>query len=44
MKNMFPGQREDLDKVYVVKMFEVGSGSGVDIVKQMQASGDLENA
>ena len=43
-KNMFPGQGEDLDKVFVFKMSEVGPGSGVDLVKRMQAGGDLENA
>jgi hypothetical protein len=43
-KNMFPGQGEDMDKVFVFKMSEVGPGSGVDLVKRMQAGGDLENA
>jgi hypothetical protein len=42
--NKFPGQRADLDKVFVFKMSEVGSGSGVDLVKPMQPGEDLENA
>ena len=43
-ENKFPGQRAETDKVFVFKMFEVGLGNGVDLVKQMQAGGDLENA
>lgn len=43
-KNMFPGQGEDTDKVFLFKMSEVGPGSGVDLVKRMQVGGDLENA
>ena len=42
-KSMFPGQGEDLDKVFVFKMSEVRPGSGVDLVKRMQAGGDLKN-
>jgi hypothetical protein len=41
---MFPGQGSDFDKVFVFKMSEVGPGSGVDLVKWMQPSGDLEDA
>jgi hypothetical protein len=41
---MFPGQGSDSDKVFVFKMSEVGPGSGVDLVKRMQPSGDLEDA
>jgi hypothetical protein len=43
-KNMFPGQGEDSEKVFVFKMSEVGSGSGVDLVRRMQSGGDLENS
>ena len=42
-KNMFPGQGEDSDKVFIFKMSEMGPGSGVDLVKRMQTGGDLEN-
>jgi hypothetical protein len=41
---MFPGQGEDIEKVFVFKMSEIGPGSGVDLVKRMQKGGDLENA
>jgi hypothetical protein len=43
-ENKFQGQGADLDKVFVFKMSEVGSGSGVDLVKRMQPGEDLENA
>jgi hypothetical protein len=43
-QNRFPGQGADIDKVFVLKMSEVGPGSGVDLVKRMQPSGDLENS
>jgi hypothetical protein len=43
-QNRFPGQRADMDKVFVFKMSEVGPGNGVDLVKQMQPGGDLENS
>lgn len=43
-ENKFPGQGAETDKVFVFKMSEVGPGSGVDLVKRMQAGGDLENA
>ena len=33
-----------MDKVFIFKMSEVGPGSSVDLVKQMQAGGDLECA
>ena len=41
---MFPGQGNDSDKVFIFKMSEVGPGSGVNLVVQMQPSGDLELA
>ena len=34
-RNMFPGQGNDSDKVFVFKMLELGPGSGVDLVKRM---------
>jgi hypothetical protein len=40
---MFPGQGSDSDKVFVFKIYEVGPGSGVDLVKRMQPGGDLED-
>jgi hypothetical protein len=42
-ENMLPGQGFDFDKVFVFKMSEVGPSSGVDLVKRMQPSGDLED-
>ena len=39
-QNKFPGQKT----VFVFKMSEVGPGSGIDLVKQMQSGGDLENS
>jgi hypothetical protein len=41
---LFPGQGSDSDKVLVFKMSKVGPGSGLDLVKRMQPSGDLEDA
>ena len=41
---MFPGQGSDSDKVFLFKMSEVGPGSGMDLVKRMQPSGDLQDA
>ena len=32
-ENRFPGQGADSDKVFIFKMSEVGTGSGVDLVK-----------
>ena len=43
-ESKFPGQGTDIDKVFVFKMSEVCRASGVDLVKQMQAGGDLECA
>ena len=43
-RNMFPGQGDDFDKVFIFKMSEVGPSSGVDLVRQMQPGGDLEHA
>ena len=43
-ESKFPSQRTDIDKVFVFKMSEVGPGSGVDLMKRMQAGGDLECA
>jgi hypothetical protein len=42
-ENKFLGQRADLDKVFVLKMSEVGPGSGVDLVKRMQPGENLDN-
>jgi hypothetical protein len=42
-ENLFPGQGSDSDKVFVFKMSEVGPSSGIDLVKRMQPSGDLED-
>jgi hypothetical protein len=35
-RNQFPRQGDDTNKVLVFKMSEVGPGSGVDLVRQMQ--------
>jgi len=43
-ENKFLGQRFDSDKVFVFKMFELGLGSGVDLVTRMQPGGDLQDA
>ena len=43
-RNMFPGQGDDSDKVFIFKMFEVGSGSGVNLVEWIQRYGHLELA
>ena len=43
-ESKFPGQGTDKDKVFVFKMSEIGPGSGVDLVKRMQAGGDLQCA
>ena len=40
---MFRGQDSQFDKVFVFKMSEVGLGSGIDFVRQMQSGGDLCN-
>ena len=40
-RNMFPSQGDDSEKVFIFKMFKIGSSSGVDLVRQMQTSGDL---
>jgi hypothetical protein len=42
--NRFPGQRANMDKVFVFKMSKVGPGNGVNLVKRMQPDGDLENS
>ena len=42
--NMFPGQGNDSDKVFIFKMSKISSGSGVDLVVRMQPSGDLKLA
>jgi hypothetical protein len=39
---VFPGQGKD--KVYLFKMSEEGPRSGVDLVRQMQPGGDLQNS
>ena len=41
-RNMFRGQGDDSNKVFIFKMSEVGLGSGVDLVTQMQHGRDLE--
>ena len=43
-KNMFLGQGNNFEKVFIFKMSEIGSGSGVDLVRRMQPGGDLEHA
>ena len=43
-ESKFPGQGTDKDKVFVFKMSEIGPSSGVDLVKCMQARGDLQCA
>ena len=43
-ENKFPGHGSNSDKVFVFKMSEVGSGSGVHLVKRMQPGRDLEDA
>jgi hypothetical protein len=43
-KNMFPGQGSDSDKVFLFKISKVGPGNGMDLVKQMQPGGDLQDA
>ena len=43
-KNIFPGQGDDSDKVFIFKMSEVGPRSGMDLVWRMQPGGDLEHA
>jgi hypothetical protein len=43
-QNMFPYQGDDSNKVFIFKMSEVGPGSGVDLVRRMQPSGDLEHS
>ena len=40
---MFLDQGNDSKKVFIFKMSEVGPGSGVDLVRRMQPSGDLEH-
>lgn len=42
-RKMFLGQRDDCDEVYIFKMSEVGHASKVDLVRQMQADGDLDH-
>ena len=43
-RNQFLTQGDNVDKVYIFKMSEVGPGSEVDLVRWMQPGGDLENA
>ena len=43
-RNQFPGQGDKTNKVFVFKMSEVGPGSGVDLVRRMLHSRDLEHA
>jgi hypothetical protein len=41
-ENKFSDQGSIFEKVFVFKMSEVGPGSGVHLIKQMQPSGDLQ--
>ena len=41
-ESKFPSQGTDKDKVFVFKMSKIGPGSGIDLVKHMQARGDLQ--
>ena len=41
---MFPGQGDDSEKVFIFKMSKIGSGSEVELVRQMQPGGDVEHA
>ena len=41
--NMFAGQASQSNKVFVFKMFEVGLGHGIELVRRMQSSRDLCN-
>ena len=41
--NMFPGQGDESNKVFIFKMSKVGLGCGVDLVKRMQPGSDLEH-
>ena len=41
---MFSGQGNDSEKVFIFKMSEIGSGSRIDLVRQMQLGRDLEHA
>ena len=43
-RNMFPGQSDDSDKVFIFKMSEVGPSSGVNLIQGMQPGRDLEHA
>jgi hypothetical protein len=43
-ENVFPSQGSDFDKVFIFKMFEVGPGNGVDLVKRMQPGSDRQDA
>ena len=41
-KNMFSGQGDDSNKIFIFKMSKVGPGSRVNLVAQMQCDGDVE--
>ena len=43
-QNMFLGKGDESDKVFIIKMFEVGPDSGVDLVTQLQPGSNLEHA
>ena len=43
-RSMFLGQGNESDKVFIFKMFEIGLGSGVDLMRWMQPSSTLEHA
>ena len=42
-RNIFPGQGNDSEKVFIFKISEIGSGSGVDLIRQIQLGRDLEH-
>jgi len=43
-ESKFSGQGTKADKVLLFKMFEVGPGNEVDLVKHMQEDGDLRDS
>ena len=43
-RNMFPGQGNDSNKVFIFKMSEVGPNSGVDLVSRMQPGSNFKLA
>ena len=43
-RNMFLGQGDNSDKVFIFKMSEIGPRSGVNLVARMQPGRDLEHS